>query len=167
LLGACSISALAVWALNSSQSATPPSMATGSPELLDWIAGTEMTWGDRPSAQDFHPPRCPILATRPLVPSRSGVPGAVRASAAFDTRPAGGLFEITVQSGASVDEVARVIVERFGPPTERVGQSREWDMGDLKLRLAGARPDLPFVSVVVAKVRSTSEAYYAACPNPS
>jgi hypothetical protein len=147
-----------------------------------WLTGTDVRWGESTAIFDgrcrSYPPTggaCSISAGRLLTPAHvSGLTGVSSASAAFDTRTTGGMFEITVQSSATPEENEAAISGAWGVPSERRGNVRIWRIGDVRMTLAGARASLQtsrgYRSTVVARFEPLSEPYYRAretvCPSP-
>ena len=102
----------------------------------------------------------------------SGLPGVAAASAAFDARADGGMFEITIQSTSPVAAVESAFTTAFGRPTEVTGARRFWTLDNIRVSLSPARQSLGerfgFQSTFVARFRPQSDVFYrdrgALCP---
>jgi hypothetical protein len=162
----------------------PPVCDVGPPQgramadLPAWLTGTDVRWGETTAAFDarcgaYRPTSngCSISAGRILTPAHaSGLPGISMATAAFDTRAMGGMFEVTVQSTAPPEQTEAAMVRAWGPPSSVRGPVRIWLVGDVRVTLAGARASLReahgYRSTLVARFLPLSAPYYAFCPSP-
>jgi len=134
--------------------------STAPSDVGRWLTGVDVRWGEPVDGFDGRcgvvvrngsTPTCAISVGRDLTPiAASGVPDTFWASAAFDTRH--GLFEVTIRSRASADEIAAAISRRFGAP-QRPSAAWIWLNGDVRISL-NAR------SVVVARFLPLSDRYY-------
>lgn len=140
-----------------------------------WLTGMDLRWTEPAAGFDARCPGhradtlpCPIYSGRDLADSTQGIlPGVVASRAEFDTRPGHGMFELTLQSTASVDVIEPLIARRFGPPTSRNGPRATWVLGEVHLLLlptpARVRATGAASSVVTSYDRA-SDAYYERCP---
>jgi hypothetical protein len=171
----------AIGATHASPSAQPRACDVGLPptrtptDIPRWLSGVDVRWAESLEAfdarchgyaRDTELGRCAICAGRDLLPAAgSGIPGVEAITAAFDTRSTGGMFEITVQSTATPDQVAAAFASTFGQHTELRGTTRIWMLGAVRVSLATARASLTqrygYRATLVARYQPLSEVYYA------
>ena len=155
-------------------------MAPSLNTMPQWLTGVDIRWTEstatfagRCGAYPGDTTACTILEGRRLMPATgSGLPGVAAASAAFDARADGGMFEITIQSTSPVAAVESAFTTAFGRPTEVTGARRFWTLDNIRVSLSPARQSLGerfgFQSTFVARFRPQSDVFYrdrgALCP---
>ena len=141
--------------------------------MPQWLTGVDIRWTESTAEFDARcgtyagggTTACTILEGRRLMPALgSGLPGVAAASAAFDARTNGGMFEITIQSTSPIFAVESAFTAAFERPPVATGARRVWEFDNIRVSLSPALQRLGesdgFQSTLVARYRPLSDVFY-------